>query len=272
MIRGLNCKSTIKLKLIEVLRHMKYDIEMVKEAKEILNFALDHFPSQSIVIVSLHTLSVITQDSLFDIPQHIRLLFRYLKEDDRLKVKLRALRDIKMIIHNAVFHFPFELISLDVFESFLTNQTPFPLRKQSLLFYLTLSKFFLSPHLNKNTANNNNFINDDKIKIKEENKINNNNDINNINNIHYNINENEEKREEIIKRITKECQIYLFDENILISQLCATILSYFNLSSQSIILSLCTILSSELLSPSSPSSSLPSSSPSHLLVILLFSF
>ena len=76
---------------------MIHNSEMVQEARSILQHIIEILPSQIFVLVSLHTLSLLTTASLLYVSEQVKLLLCYL-DDPRRSVQLRVLRDLKQIV------------------------------------------------------------------------------------------------------------------------------------------------------------------------------
>eukprot|EP00069_Balaena_mysticetus_P012105 bmy_07404T0 len=87
----------LKLKLIPILQHMHHDAILASSARELLQQLVTSYPSNKMVIVSLHTFTLLAASSLVDTPKQIQLLLQYLKNDPRKAVKRLAIQDLKLL-------------------------------------------------------------------------------------------------------------------------------------------------------------------------------
>ncbi|KTG05972.1 hypothetical protein cypCar_00014171 [Cyprinus carpio] len=69
--------------------------------RELLQELASSYPSTPMLIVTLHTFTQLATSSLVDIPEQIRLLLQYLKEDPRKAVKRLAVQDLKLLAKKA---------------------------------------------------------------------------------------------------------------------------------------------------------------------------
>ncbi|XP_059946917.1 integrator complex subunit 7 isoform X2 [Mesoplodon densirostris] len=97
MIQGLATPVDLKLKLIPILQHMHHDAILASSARELLQQLVTSYPSNKMVIVSLHTFTLLAASSLVDTPKQIQLLLQYLKNDPRKAVKRLAIQDLKLL-------------------------------------------------------------------------------------------------------------------------------------------------------------------------------
>ncbi|XP_029449109.1 integrator complex subunit 7 isoform X1 [Rhinatrema bivittatum] len=97
MIQGLATPVDLKLKLIPILQHMHHDASLASNARQLLQQLVASYPSTKMVIVTLHTLTLLAASSLVDIPKQIQLLLQYLKNDPRKAVKRLAIQDLKLL-------------------------------------------------------------------------------------------------------------------------------------------------------------------------------
>uniref|UniRef100_A0A8C2XW62 Integrator complex subunit 7 n=1 Tax=Capra hircus TaxID=9925 RepID=A0A8C2XW62_CAPHI len=86
MIQGLATPVDLKLKLIPILQHMHHDAILASSARQLLQQLVTAYPSTKMVIVSLHTFTLLAASSLVDTPKQIQLLLQYLKNDPRKAV------------------------------------------------------------------------------------------------------------------------------------------------------------------------------------------
>ncbi|XP_061481251.1 integrator complex subunit 7 isoform X1 [Rhineura floridana] len=97
MIQGLATPVDLKLKLIPILQHMHHDASLASSARRLLQQLVTSYPSTKMVIVTLHTFTLLAASSLVDIPKQIQLLLQYLKNDPREAVKRLAIQDLKLL-------------------------------------------------------------------------------------------------------------------------------------------------------------------------------
>nr|XP_021481835.1 integrator complex subunit 7 isoform X3 [Meriones unguiculatus] len=97
MIQGLATPVDLKLKLIPILQHMHHDAILASSARQLLQQLVTSYPSTKMVIVSLHTFTLLSASSLVDTPKQIQLLLQYLKSDPRKAVKRLAVQDLKLL-------------------------------------------------------------------------------------------------------------------------------------------------------------------------------
>lgn len=97
MIQGLATPVDLKLKLIPILQHMHHDAILASSARQLLQQLVTSYPSTKMVIVSLHTFTLLAASSLVDTPKQIQLLLQYLKSDPRKAVKRLAVQDLKLL-------------------------------------------------------------------------------------------------------------------------------------------------------------------------------
>ncbi|XP_004853589.1 integrator complex subunit 7 isoform X1 [Heterocephalus glaber] len=97
MIQGLATPVDLKLKLIPILQHMHHDAILASSARQLLQQLVTSYPSTKMVIVSLHTFTLLAASSLVDTPKQIQLLLQYLKDDPRKAVKRLAIQDLKLL-------------------------------------------------------------------------------------------------------------------------------------------------------------------------------
>ncbi|KAG9484610.1 hypothetical protein GDO78_010148 [Eleutherodactylus coqui] len=97
MIQGLATPVDLKLKLIPILQHMHHDAILASNSRQVLQQLVTSYPSTKMVIVTLHTFTLLAASSLVDIPKQIQLLLQYLKSDPRKAVKRLAIQDLKLL-------------------------------------------------------------------------------------------------------------------------------------------------------------------------------
>ncbi|XP_058131155.1 integrator complex subunit 7 isoform X2 [Dasypus novemcinctus] len=69
MIQGLATPVDLKLKLIPILQHMHHDAILASSARQLLQQLVTAYPSTKMVIVSLHTFTLLAASSLVDTPK-----------------------------------------------------------------------------------------------------------------------------------------------------------------------------------------------------------
>ncbi|NWR18644.1 INT7 protein, partial [Emberiza fucata] len=97
MIQGLATPVDLKLKLIPILQHMHHDASLASSSRQLLQQLVTSYPSTKMVIVTLHTFTLLAASSLVDIPKQIQLLLQYLKNDPRKAVKRLAIQDLRLL-------------------------------------------------------------------------------------------------------------------------------------------------------------------------------
>ncbi|NWT65846.1 INT7 protein, partial [Prunella himalayana] len=97
MIQGLATPVDLKLKLIPILQHMHHDASLASSSRQLLQQLVTSYPSTKMVIVTLHTFTLLAASSLVDIPKQIQLLLQYLKNDPRRAVKRLAIQDLRLL-------------------------------------------------------------------------------------------------------------------------------------------------------------------------------
>ena len=103
--------NTLKLKLIRIFRHMKYNSEIFSKAKGICMEILENFPMLSFTLVILETLTSLSEQSLIDIPSYIQFLISFYGKDSRISVKKLILDSLNVLFLRAP-HFQFPLAFL----------------------------------------------------------------------------------------------------------------------------------------------------------------
>ncbi|CAL4102494.1 unnamed protein product, partial [Meganyctiphanes norvegica] len=84
MIGGLATPVDVKLQLIRVFQHMHHDAETAATVRSLCLELLTDFPTQRVVITTLHTLTQLAAHILVDIPQQIKLIMTCLEKRARL--------------------------------------------------------------------------------------------------------------------------------------------------------------------------------------------
>lgn len=68
---GLATPVDLKLKLIPILQHMHHDALLASSARQLLQQLVTSYPSTKMVIVSLHTFTLLAASSLVDTPKQV---------------------------------------------------------------------------------------------------------------------------------------------------------------------------------------------------------
>ncbi|XP_071531436.1 integrator complex subunit 7 isoform X2 [Panulirus ornatus] len=94
MIGGLATPVDVKLQLIQVFQHMHHDAETAATVRSLCLELLKEYPTQRVVITTLHTLTQLAAHILVDIPQQVDLLIGYLESEARLGVRQAVLGEL----------------------------------------------------------------------------------------------------------------------------------------------------------------------------------
>ncbi|XP_063608036.1 integrator complex subunit 7-like [Penaeus indicus] len=94
MIGGLATPVDVKLQLIQVFQHMHHDAETAATVRSLCLELLKEYPTQRVVITTLHTLTQLAAHILVDIPQQVDLLMGYLEKETRLGVRQAVLGEL----------------------------------------------------------------------------------------------------------------------------------------------------------------------------------
>ncbi|XP_078589616.1 integrator complex subunit 7-like [Branchiostoma floridae x Branchiostoma japonicum] len=101
MIQGLATPVEMKLKLIPIFQHMHHDAQTAAKVRQLCVEMLPSYPARGFVMVTLHTLSLLSAKTLIDIPQQVELLLHYLQQDPRRAIKLKVLSDLHLLTKKA---------------------------------------------------------------------------------------------------------------------------------------------------------------------------
>lgn len=104
MIRGYSTPLRTKLQLIPILQHMHHDAHTAEMVRKTCVEILPGYPAQEFVVVTLHTLTVLSTHTLVDVPDQVELLLRHLNEDPRKMVKRQILGDLKFLANQERAH------------------------------------------------------------------------------------------------------------------------------------------------------------------------
>ncbi|KAK3880532.1 hypothetical protein Pcinc_014980 [Petrolisthes cinctipes] len=97
MIGGLATPVDVKLQLIEVFQHMHHDAETAATVRSLCLELLKEYPTQRVVITTLHTLTQLAAHILVDIPQQVELLIGYLESETRVGVREAVLGELRYL-------------------------------------------------------------------------------------------------------------------------------------------------------------------------------
>lgn len=75
VLAGLTTPVDLKLKLIPILQHMHHDAILASSARQLLQQLVTAYPSTKMVIVSLHTFTLLAASSLVDTPKQVISVF-----------------------------------------------------------------------------------------------------------------------------------------------------------------------------------------------------
>uniref|UniRef100_H2ZCL4 Integrator complex subunit 7 n=1 Tax=Ciona savignyi TaxID=51511 RepID=H2ZCL4_CIOSA len=101
MLQGLSTPLEVKLKLIPVLQHMHYDVQISSKARGVLQNLLPSFPAQDFVLTTLNSLTSLSLHSLIDVSSQVALLHQYLRCDPREAVKRNSLINLNILATKA---------------------------------------------------------------------------------------------------------------------------------------------------------------------------
>ncbi|XP_060527172.1 integrator complex subunit 7 isoform X1 [Cylas formicarius] len=94
MIQRQATTANMKLQLIPILQYMHHDTNTAAMVRTLCLNLLPSYPAQDFVLVTLNTLTKLAATTLVDIPSQVTLLLKYLKNDPRWEVKLKALEHL----------------------------------------------------------------------------------------------------------------------------------------------------------------------------------
>nr|CAH7751876.1 unnamed protein product [Callosobruchus chinensis] len=94
MIQGHSTPANMKLQLIPILQYMHHDTNTAAMVRSLCIDLLPGYPAQEFVLVTLNTLTKLAAATLVDIPSQVNLLLKYLKNDPRREIKLKALEHL----------------------------------------------------------------------------------------------------------------------------------------------------------------------------------
>eukprot|EP00095_Tigriopus_kingsejongensis_P008596 snap_masked-scaffold6485_size3834-processed-gene-0.0 protein:Tk08596 transcript:snap_masked-scaffold6485_size3834-processed-gene-0.0-mRNA-1 annotation:"hypothetical protein TcasGA2_TC000973" len=104
MIRGHGLPLEMKLKLIPIYQHMHHNAENACDVRQTCLEILDGYPSDTFVVVTLHTLTQLSARTLVAIPDQVQLLLRFLRVDSRTTVKQQVLADLRFLASSDYAH------------------------------------------------------------------------------------------------------------------------------------------------------------------------
>lgn len=106
MIQGLATPSHRKLQLIPILQHMHHDTSTAAMVRVLCQQLLTGYPAQDFVIVTLSALTQLAAATLVDIPQQVKLLVNYLRNDPRWAVKAESLKGLHRLASEGAHLWP----------------------------------------------------------------------------------------------------------------------------------------------------------------------
>ena len=118
MVRSHATPLEMKLKLISIFQHMQ-KIDSVTAAmvrQTLIVDMLPDYPAQEFVLVTLHTLTLLSAHTLTDVPDQVDLLLQHLIQDPRSAVKRWVLADLRFLANENRAH----LWSKENIESIIT--------------------------------------------------------------------------------------------------------------------------------------------------------
>lgn len=120
---------------------MGHDPDMIYEARGLLQRVLNLLPSHIFILVTLHTLTLLSISSLLYVPQQIELLLNYLK-DPRQKIRLLVYRDLRRIVDESSHYVNISSWPIDQIINELEQNQIISIRISILLLFRSLFKFF----------------------------------------------------------------------------------------------------------------------------------
>ena len=106
MVRSHSTPLEMKLKLISVFQHMrKIDASTAAMVRQtLIEDMLPDYPAQEFVLVTLHTLTLLSAHTLIDVPDQVELLLKHLIADPRSTVKRWVLADLRFLANENRAH------------------------------------------------------------------------------------------------------------------------------------------------------------------------
>ncbi|KAK6636894.1 hypothetical protein RUM43_010558 [Polyplax serrata] len=144
MIQGLATPAHRKLQLIPILQHMHHDISTAGMVRVLCTQLLTSYPAQDFVVVTLSALTQLTAATLVDIPQQVKLLVTYLRNDKRWVIKAEALKGLHRLASEGAHLWPQDCIE-DIVQVALTSDKNY-LLSAALDVLLVLTRTALTCH------------------------------------------------------------------------------------------------------------------------------
>ena len=106
MVRSHSTPLEMKLKLISVFQHMrKIDSSTAAMVRQtLIEDMLPDYPAQEFVLVTLHTLTLLSAHTLIDVPDQVELLLKHLTTDPRSIIKRWVLADLRFLANENRAH------------------------------------------------------------------------------------------------------------------------------------------------------------------------
>jgi integrator complex subunit 7 len=101
MIESPSVPLDMKLKLVSIFEHMRFDPENYQRVRQLCTQMLVNYPSSKFVLPVLRTLTHLAACSLVDIPGQITLLLKYFSGDVRRIVRIAVLKDLCQLARRA---------------------------------------------------------------------------------------------------------------------------------------------------------------------------
>ncbi|CAG8535421.1 373_t:CDS:10, partial [Funneliformis mosseae] len=115
LLQANNVSLAFKTKLIRVFRHMHRDINLARKTRIICLQLLKQYPDEEFILTILKTLTFLSNRALVDRTDHINLLFKYVQDDPRERVKTSSLAYlIKIAQKDLTFETSHVLILLNI--------------------------------------------------------------------------------------------------------------------------------------------------------------
>ncbi|CAG8543699.1 6690_t:CDS:10 [Funneliformis caledonium] len=115
LLQANNVSLAFKTKLIRVFRHMHRDINLARKTRIICLQLLEQYPDEEFILTILKTLTFLSNRALVDRTDQINLLFKYVQDDPRERVKTSSLAYlIKIAQKDLTFETSHVLILLNI--------------------------------------------------------------------------------------------------------------------------------------------------------------
>lgn len=104
MIKGYATPPEMKLRLIPMFQHMHHDAHTAQIVRQTCIEMLPGYPSEEFVLVTLRTLTRLSAHTLVDVPDQVKLLLHYLREDPRKAITRQILLDLRFLANEERAH------------------------------------------------------------------------------------------------------------------------------------------------------------------------